>query len=70
MADRLLSVMRPIKWSPSLDGCHVTGCYRVQESSEDERQDEGSYEVIWRWKGGIKEKWRGKGEGESKEGEV
>lgn len=26
MADFLLSVMRPIKWSPSLDGCHVTGC--------------------------------------------
>lgn len=28
MADLLLSVMRPIRWSPSLDGCHVTGCYR------------------------------------------
>lgn len=28
MADLLLSVMRPIRWSPSLDGCHVTGCCR------------------------------------------
>lgn len=25
-ADLLLSVMRPIRWSPSLDGCHETGC--------------------------------------------
>lgn len=28
MADLLLSVMRPIRWSPSLDGCQVTGCWR------------------------------------------
>lgn len=43
MADRLLSVMRPIKWSPSFDGCHVTGCYREDESSKDERR-----ERLWR----------------------
>lgn len=35
-ADLLLNVMRPIKWSPSLEGCHVTGCYRDKRcSSED-----------------------------------
>lgn len=38
MADLLLSVMRPIRWSPSLDGCHVTGCYR--------KSCEGSYEAL------------------------
>lgn len=30
-AERLLKVMRPIKWSPSLDGCHVTGCWGEME---------------------------------------
>lgn len=39
MADFLLSVMRPIRWSPSLDGCHVTGCCRESctEFVEDRR---------------------------------
>lgn len=33
-ADLLLSVMRPIRWSPSLDGCHETGCCRDKEKQE------------------------------------
>lgn len=36
IADLLLSVMRPIRWSPSLDGCHVTGCYRRSYEGSDE----------------------------------
>lgn len=27
---RLLSKIRPMRRSPSLDGCHVTGCYKVR----------------------------------------
>lgn len=30
---RLLSKMRPIRRSPSLDGCHVTGCYKVRATT-------------------------------------
>lgn len=27
----LLRVIRPIRWSPSLDGCQVTGCYNRRQ---------------------------------------
>jgi len=30
---RLLSKMRPIRRSPSLEGCHVTGCYKVRATT-------------------------------------
>lgn len=40
MADLLLSVMRPIRWSPSLDGCHVTGCYSDKRHSSESRRCE------------------------------
>lgn len=30
---RLLSKIRPIRRSPSLDGCHVTGCYKVRATT-------------------------------------
>lgn len=36
----LLRVIRPIRWSPSLDGCHVTGCCkRERETCTDVHAD-------------------------------
>lgn len=50
MADLLLSVMRPIRWSPSLDGCHVTGCcrrsYRESRTERRKKKTEGGCDNV------------------------
>lgn len=58
---RLLSKIRPIRRSPSLDGCHVTGCYKVRatthllfNNSSTRASDKSRQESTVKWgKGGT-----------------
>ena len=69
MADRLLRVMRPIIWSPSLDCSHVTGCctergrrrWRRYRGEEGRKEGGEGGEMEERMKGGRKEEMEERG---------